>query len=88
MAEQEFNDIRMSLLSDPVIKRFDHTKLIVLRTDFSSLGFGFVLLQPGNDQASVEAAKNYCAGKEFSFMNPDSNATLHPICFGAHPHER
>jgi hypothetical protein len=82
-AVKEFDDIRMALLSDPVIRRFDHTKLIVLRTDFSSLGFGFVLLQPGVDQASIDATADYRAGKGFVFMTPGSKAILHPICFGA-----
>jgi hypothetical protein len=71
-AKAEFDDICMALLSDPVIKRFDHTKLVVLRTDFSSYGFGFVLLQPGNNQASIDAANDYLAGKGFSFMSKES----------------
>jgi hypothetical protein len=68
---------------DPCIKRFDHQKLVVLRSDFSSLGFGYVLLQPGNDKSSVRAAQNYRAGKGFYFMSKDSKAILQPICFGA-----
>jgi hypothetical protein len=55
-------------LSDLCIECFDHRKLIVLHTNFSSLGFGFVLLQPGNDEASVKAAQDYQDGKGFSFM--------------------
>ena len=82
-AKAAFDDIRMALLSDPVVKRFDHTKLVVLRSDFSSFGFGFVLLQPGNNHESIDAAAAYRAGKGFSFMDKDSKAVLHPICFGA-----
>ena len=68
---------------DPCIQRFDYRKLVVLRTDFSSFGFGYVLLQPGNDEASVKASQDYRAGKGFSFMTKGSRATLQPICFGA-----
>ena len=75
--------IYMSLLSDPVIKGFNHTKLVVLWTAFISLDFGFVLLQPENNQASANAATEYCAGKGFSCMNSDTKTTLHPMCFGA-----
>ena len=57
--------------------------MVVLRTDFSSLGFGYVLLQPGNDETSVKAAQNYRAGRGFSFMTKGSTATLRPICFEA-----
>ena len=69
-------------MSDPCIQRFDHCKLIVLRTNFSSKGFGYVLLQPGNDEASVKAAQDYLDGKGFNFMTKDFKAILHPVCFG------
>jgi hypothetical protein len=82
-AESAWNDLKEAIISDPCIQRFDHRKLVVLRSDFSSLGFGFVLLQPGNDEASVRAAQDYRAGKGFSFMTKGSTATLRPICFGA-----
>jgi hypothetical protein len=81
--ETAWNDLKDAIVSDPCIQRFDHRKLVVLRSDFSSLGFGYVLLQPGNDEASVRAAQDYRAGKGFSFMTKGSTATLRPICFGA-----
>jgi hypothetical protein len=72
-----------SYLSRPIIQRFDHCKLIVLQSDFSAKGFGYVLLQPGNDDASTNAAKDYLDGKGVTFMTKDSKAILHPVCFGA-----
>ena len=77
--EQAWDDLKDAILLDPCIQRFDYRKLVVLRTDFSSLGFGYVLLHPGNDEASVKAAQNYRAGKEFSFMTKGLTATLQPI---------
>jgi hypothetical protein len=56
---------------------------VVLRTDFFALGFGYVLLQPGNDDASTQGLQDYWDGKGFSFMTKELSATLHPICFGA-----
>jgi len=82
-AEQAWEDLKDAILLDPCIQRFDYRKLVVLRTDFSSLGFGYVLLQPGNDEASVKAVHNYRADKGFSFMTKGSTAILQPICFGA-----
>jgi hypothetical protein len=82
-AQASFDDIRNSILLDPVIKRFNHNKLCVLRSDFSSLGVGYVLLQPGSDSESIKAMDDYRAGKGFTFMTPGSLAMLHPICFGA-----
>jgi hypothetical protein len=81
-AQAAWDDLKNTILSDPCIQRFNHRKLIVLRTDFSSLGFGFVFLQPGNNTASTKAADNYRAGKGFSFMTKSSAAVLHPVCFG------
>ena len=82
-AQTAWEDLKGAILSDPCIQRFDHRKLIVLRTDFSSKGFGYVLLQPGNDEASVKAAQDYLDGKGFNIMTRDSKAILHPVCFGA-----
>ena len=75
-AETAWNDLKDAILSDSCIQRFDHRKLVVLRSDFSSLGFGYVLLQPGNDKASVRAAQDYRAGKGFFFMTKGSKETL------------
>jgi hypothetical protein len=82
-AQAAWEDLKGSILADPCIQRFDHRKLIVLRTDFSAKGFGYVLLQPGNDEASTNAAQNYVDGKGFTFMTKGSKAILHPVCFGA-----
>ncbi len=60
-AQGAWEDLKGAILSNPClcIQRFDHCKLIVLRTNFSSLGFGFVLLQPGNNEMLIKAAKDY-----------------------------
>ena len=55
----------------------------MLRTDFSAKGFSYVLLQPGSNEVSTKAAKDYLDGKGFTFMTKDSKAILHPVCFGA-----
>ena len=50
-AEKAWDDLKDAIILDPCIQRFDYRKLVVLCTDFSSLGFGCVLLQLGNDEA-------------------------------------
>jgi hypothetical protein len=82
-AQAAWEDLKGAILSDPCIGRFDHRKLLMLHTNFSSLGFGFVLLQPSNNEASIKADQDYLDGKGFSFMTKGSAAVLHPICFGA-----
>jgi hypothetical protein len=56
---------------------------VVLRTNFSALGFSYVLLQPGNNDASIQAAQNFWNGKAFLFMTKESLDTLTPVFFGA-----
>jgi hypothetical protein len=82
-AQAAWEDLKGAILADPCIQRFDHRKLIVLRSNFSAKGFGYVLLQPGKDEASTNTAKDYLEGKGFNFMTKDSKAILHPVCFGA-----
>ncbi len=74
--EGALEDMKDAILLDPCIQQFNHCKLIVLRTDFSARGFGFVLLQPGNNKALVQAAQDYCDGKGFFFMTTGSKAIL------------
>jgi hypothetical protein len=46
-AKKEFMDIQSAILADPCLKRYNHRLLLILRTDFSKDGFGYVALQPG-----------------------------------------
>ena len=66
-AEHAWKYLKDAIISDPCIQCFNHRMLVVLRTDFSSMGFGYVLLQPGNEEALVKAVQDYRAGKGFSF---------------------
>ncbi len=82
-AQDSFEDIKQAILSDPCLMGFNHQQLIVLCTDFSSCGFGYVLCQAGNDEASTTAMNAYRSGADFSFMTKLSTAALHPVASGA-----
>ncbi len=82
-AQAALNNMKQAIISDPCLQRFNYRKPVVLQTDFSARGFGYVLLQPGNDDALMTALQDYWDGKGFSFMTMCSSAVLHPICFGA-----
>jgi hypothetical protein len=71
-----------AILDDPCLKQYDHRKLLVLRTDFSAYCFGYVALQPGNDEASLSAMHTCMRGDEFLFTTKNSTAVLHPVAFG------
>ncbi len=82
-AAQDFiEDIKQAILLDPCLMQFNHQQLIVLCTDFSSCGFGYVLCQPENNEASTAAINAYQSGTDFSFMTKSSRAALHPVVFG------
>ncbi len=88
--QDALSNVKEAILSDPCLKLFDHHCLIVLRTDFSSHGFGYVVCQPGDDKASSLEMDAYQCGSDFSFMEKSSTAVLHLVAFGArrcHGHE-
>lgn len=83
-AVAEWKDIKTALLADPCIGRYDHRKLLVIRTDFSALGFGYAALQPGDDPASVTAMHTAMSGGDFQFMTKEHpSLTLKPVAFGS-----
>ncbi len=81
--QDALSDVKEAILSDPCLKRFDHHRLIVLRTNLSSHGFGYVVCQPGDNDALTMAMDAYQRGSDFSFMAKSSTVVLHPVAFGA-----
>ncbi len=82
-ARRAFNELKQSVLSDPCLHRFDHRKLTVLRTDFSALGFGYIVCQPNNNECSLARTSQYMSGNGFGFMTKDGSGILHPVTFGS-----
>jgi hypothetical protein len=60
----------------PCFMRFNHKRLVVLRTNFLSKCFDYAVCQPGTDTASEQAMAAYQAGQDFAFMTMDSSAVL------------
>jgi hypothetical protein len=81
-AQHALNDLKGAILANPCLMHFNHTCLVVLSTNFSSKGFGYVVCQPGTDTASEQAMTAYQAGRDFAFMTMDSSAVLRPVAFG------
>ena len=52
-----FSSLKKDLTTEPVLARYDSSKPVFLKTDWSSLGMSFILTQPGNDKASVKATR-------------------------------
>ncbi len=77
------DDLRESILADPCLMRFNHNRLVVLRTDFSSAGFGYAICQPGTNKASERAMAAFQVGHDFTLMSKDLSAVLRPEAFGS-----
>ena len=78
-----WKQIQNAILSDPCLMRYDPRRLLVLRTDFSAIGMGYVACQPAHDDVSDEAMLKYMSGKGFDFHSPESHAVLRPVEFGS-----
>jgi hypothetical protein len=77
-----FDEMRQAILSDPCLLCYNHRKLLVLRTNFSANGFGYVACQPANNKGSLATMRHCMHGKGFEFMTKTSTAVLHPVVFG------
>jgi hypothetical protein len=82
-AQRAIENLKKSILADPCLMRFDHNRLVVLRTNFSTTGFGYVVCQPGTDEASKKAMAAFQVGHDFTFISKDLSAVLRPVAFGS-----
>ena len=81
---EEMKDIIKAILSDPCLMRYSPNKRCYLRTDFSSFGFGVVLLQPDDHQPSLDAMRREMNGGPCEFMTDEnSHLRLRPIAFAS-----
>ncbi len=81
-AQAALDNMKNAILSDPCIAHCNYRKLIVLWMNFSSLRFGLVLCQLGNNTATNQAVQDYCKGRGFTMMIKNLASFLHPVYFG------
>ena len=80
---QLFNDIKLCIISSPVLARYNPDKPTFLKTDWSAEGMGWILMQPADDSISVAATKTLLSGGKCLFDLTKSGARLQPISFGS-----
>jgi hypothetical protein len=81
-AQHALDDLKGAILANPCLMCFNHTHLVVLRTDFASKDFGYIVCQLGTETAPEQAMAAYQAGNDFAFMTTDSSAVLRLVVFG------
>ena len=82
-AVEAFQSIKNALTRDPCLARYDSSLVTVVKTDWSAIGMGFILMQPFDDAASREAAKILETTSEFTFDRLMTGARLQPVRFGS-----
>ena len=76
-----YTDLKVNITSSPVLARFDPSKLIFLKTYWSSKGMGWILVQPADDEESIKSSPYLrSTGKCVSELTKNC-AKLEPIAF-------
>ena len=78
-----FFDLKICITSSPVLARFDPGMPTFLKTDWSSAGMGWILMQPNDDNESIAATKLLRDTGECKFELTKNGARLKPIAFGS-----
>ena len=55
-----WDELKIGITSSPCLARYDASKPCFLKTDWSALGLGWILMQPNNSPASVRALHTLC----------------------------
>jgi hypothetical protein len=63
-AAAAFNDMHWAILKDPCLRWYDHRKLLVLCTDFSSKGFGYITCSLPTTMPSSKPCTSACITSE------------------------
>jgi hypothetical protein len=68
-AQASLDDMKDAILTNLCLLRFDYQKLIVLCTDFSCIGFGWVLCQPGDKETSNNTMQKLLVRQRLHFYD-------------------
>ena len=78
-----FEDLKESITSSPITARYNPELPVFLKTDWSSEGMGWILMQPHSDSVSVSALKLLENEGICKFDSSPDGARLRPIAFGS-----
>ena len=80
---QCWEQAKLSVLRDPLLRRFDPGLPSFLKTDWSARGMGFILMQPADDDASRAALETLRTTGAVEFDTLMSGGRLQPVRFGS-----
>ena len=80
---QLLEDLKHCITLSPVLARFDLSKPTILKTDWSSKGMSWILMQPADDIILIKATTLLQETGEFTFDSNINGARLRPIQYGS-----
>jgi hypothetical protein len=75
--------MKEALTSSPVMARFDSSKPVFLKTDWSASGMGFIRMQPDVSKESLAVIAKLAEGEDNEFDTAMTGAWLRPVLFGS-----
>ncbi len=78
-----FTEMKQAITSSPVLARFDMSKPIFLKTDWSASAMAYILMQPDDSNESILALKKLNTSGECDFDLSLEGPRFRPIAFGS-----
>ena len=78
-----FIDCKTNIVSSPLLLRYDSSKPVFLKTDWSANGMGYILMQPNNCSESIRALAILEKSGDCTFKLSLEGPRLHPVLFGS-----
>ena len=78
-----FDSLKQSITSSPLLARFDSSKPLFLKTDWSATGMGYILMQPDNSVEARAATEKLLNTGECDFDLSLNGARLRPVLFNS-----
>ena len=75
--------MKRRVTSSHITISYDHTKPVFLKTDWSSTGMGWILIQPAQDTESIAILNTLLRTGKCNFDLLMEGARLKPIAFGS-----
>ena len=80
---QLFQDLKQNVTSAPILAQFDPDTPISLKTDWSTEGMGWILMQPSCNKEYIQAMQLLKTTGKCNFDLTQNGARLQPIEFGS-----
>ena len=78
-----FSQYKSNILTSPLLFRYDSSKSVFLKTDWSATGMGFIVMQLDNSPESLESFQHLSKTGEWHFDFDLQRARLYPVTFGS-----